>query len=219
MFNIGCMHDLLLQLRNVKKSTWALSVLTVVALSFSIHRMAGGGSNPTDYFTADALFDKWRSAENAETALVSIEKLLNDHKELHGKYDAKIAQHLLSIGRAGTAESYASSVIKRNQTLDPCFLQFGKTSLLVAKEDYSLALEESKRLSEVLEQSSSSLLRTCNLVRIAFLEGKVGTPQAELKAWDSVLQSEGFIQFEPTVRVEGLSIKDFIEHRRQLMLL
>lgn len=201
------MDNLLGWMKNVKKSSWLLGALVVALGLFSLYRMKEKGG-AADYLNADALYAKWQA--NGGEELASLEKMLKRRQELHGKFDANIAQHLLSLGKAGAAESYATNVLKRNSDLSPLCLQFSRTSLMMGKGDYRAALEESKKIKEELK----GVLKVCNLVRIASLEQKVGTPQDELEAWQAVLKDECFPILQSHLYSNQSSLLDYIEYRK-----
>jgi len=212
------MKNILLPFGYLKKSTLALSILTAGSLLFSLSKMKNFGKDSTfDYFTANTLYTKWKASPE-KVDLLPLESLLSRKKDLHSKFDASIAQHLLTLGKAGIAESYVMAVFNRNKESPPYFIQFATISLRIAKEEYLLALKESTQLKKELSQKSSSLLHAYNLVRIAILEGKTGEISNELKAWEEVLENEHFPLLEQSIQADGLSLLDYIQHRKQVSL-
>lgn len=210
------MDEFIFRLRQIKKSTWLFSLLTAGSLIFSLYRLTGkqNGTATYDYFVADSLFTKW---EKGEESLSPLENLLMRKNELHAKFDTKIAQHLLSMGQAGTAEAYVQNVQARQESTDSLAAQFSSTSVLIEKGEYEKALESSAQFNEKLESLDLPLLKLCNLVRMGLLESKVGNTKGELAVWEKVLQNEHFPVLEQTIHSDGLSYKDYLAARCKLI--
>lgn len=211
------MNEFLSRLSQIKKSTWLLSLLTIGSLIFSLYRMAGkkGGDSAYDYFTADSLLTKWEKGE--EGGLVPLENLLQRRQELHAKFDTKVAQHLLAMGQAGSAEAYLNNVQARRGKSHSLEAEFSNTSLLIEKGEYAQALEASRQLHERLQTATLPVLTICNQVRIGVLEGKMGNLQGELTAWEKVLKDEHFALLEQNIHSEGLSYRDYLLARCKLI--
>lgn len=214
---MGGMDEILLRIRSIKKGTLSVflgvSLLTAGALLFSLYRMDVFGKGfAFDYFSADSLYAKWETSSHEE--MDPLEKLLSRRKELHAKFDAKIAQRLLSLGKAGMAESYVAGVLKRNADMAACFQKFSNISLAITKEEYAVALEHSRQLKEELAAKGSPVLRAYNLLRIALLEEKVGAFEAAYQAWEEVERGDQFASLAQMVHVEDLSLMDYIHYKK-----
>lgn len=214
-------------------------ILLLVGLSQLLHRSQGEWS--TDYNAAQIAFEQWKEDEKG---FKKLERLIKKHPALHEKYDAQIVQRLLGTGAKGAAGAYASLVFKRIEDFSPHYKQFSATSLLVGEEKWGEALTAAKELKEKMEKDTpfweqgsqivrhGSILYGYNLLRIALLEGKAGSPSTELKAWKTLkpyLEGSAKTSFPPAYDTEaytliqenfnkgGLPLLDYISYReRQL---
>ena len=104
-------------------------------------------------------------------------------------YQGGLAQTLLLMDRPKEADRLAAPLFQRNQSEPvPFHLAYGKTSLLIAQEEYQTALLEAETLKRQMDAASLPLgtLYTLNLVRIAALQKQLGHLDLEKEAWDEL---------------------------------
>lgn len=223
-----------------------LSFVTLIVLSFCLFQLAGKflPSQKSDYLHIQKAFHAWVSKELPDAQLFSaLEKPLKSHPELEAKFGAHIAQRLLSQGEVHKANTYASSLLKRAQELTSTYYpRFSRNTLLISQGKYIEALEEAKQLKVDLESDdvfwqgrdklvrSGTILYAYNLMRIASLEGQVGSKEGELKAWDELVHNAGWQGSPANVKTydpeayallaqnftQGdISLLDYIEQRKK----
>jgi hypothetical protein len=223
-----------------------LGVAAVIACLFSISHFVNrlGGNHQGDFVAASVVHDKW---EGNKEMLVKLEKLIKKHPELHAKYDASIAQRLLSSSEGGLANSYAAATLKRIGQSSSYYTQFASGSLLISEGKLDTALQQARQLKVAMEQDRAfwerqtttarhgSLLYAYNLLRIAMLEKAAGTPQGELAAWnelksragwhDGKQESHTFMDdpeayqlLRDNMKKQDLSLLDFINHRQKQLI-
>lgn len=225
--------------------TILISLASLLILLFSLVQITGKYSKGrnVDFFEAQKAYSAWVSSEIGDEELFhKLEKPLNRNPELQAKFGALVAQHFLSLNDAKMAEIYAKQAMKRTANLlSPYYVAFSKNSLLVSKSEFHQALQAAKELKEKMAEDASfwnnkdkmirsgGLLYAYNLIRIAALEREVGTPEAELAAWDEVAANAGWTsaaatakRFDPeaysvlqnTFQEGRISLHDYMMQRR-----
>src|SRR3989344_1708766 len=101
------------------------------------------GDARVDYVAAQLAYRKWD--------VQKLEKLIQRHPELHAKYDAAIAQKLLSSSERGLANGYASATLKRVESVSPYYTDFANGTLMIAEKKLAEALTLAKQLKEKME--------------------------------------------------------------------
>jgi hypothetical protein len=185
------------------------------------------------------------TTESKEISAEGLAKNLNRYPELQGKIGAMLAQYFLDSKDNKNAEPYMNATFKRVFSKPSHFAQFSQTTYLICKEDYVLALEEAKKLKKQMLDDTSlwkckntavqsgALLYLYNLLRIAVLEKKTGTPQGEFLAWEELLQATNFgnsydstsgicdaescVLLQKNFQQDDLTLLDYIEHRRKVL--
>ena len=133
-----------------------------------------------DYLNAQKAFHEWENGD--EEKLVSLEQMLHKHPELHGKYDAAIANHLFSIEKGLEAKGYAFQTLKRTHASAPYHARYAKTTAAISEGKYQEALPEAESLKQELQgQEGTKVLYGFNLLRIAALQRELGNHDAERK--------------------------------------
>lgn len=228
---------------------WFLNHLSIVVTAgvvvvtgmFIAARFVGWlrGDSQVDYVAANLAYNK---LESNREALSGLEKWIRRHPELHAKYDAAIAQKLLSSSESGLASGYASATLKRIGGFSPHYTQFSRTTLTITDGKLAEALAESKKLKAGMEEDLSfwdkrgrvirygSLLYAYNLLRIAMLEKTAGSPEGELSAWrdlkkcagwqdaqpDSIAYDpEAYLLIQENFHKQDISLLDYIKYREE----
>ncbi len=195
-----------------------------------------------DYLAAEIAYHHWKGEKGESFS--KLKKILIAHPELHPKYDGVIAQKLLSSSENGLAASYAKTAFKRIQGFSPYYTDFSLCSLLISDKHYLKALERAKKLKVSLEKDSAFweknstlfphgyLLYAFNLLRIAILEGTVGTPEEEFAAWQNIKEMSGYLEKTPSsnrydseaslliqkiFQSQTITLLDYIRHRESLL--
>ncbi len=132
-------------------------------------------------------------------ALARLQEILNRRKELHQKYDGRLAQQLLYQEERAEGVRLAKQALARTEGDAPYYASFAETSLVLADGLYDEALtralsldaqlkaEEARALDE-REQPFGYLLYLHNLLRIALLQQEIGNGSGEIAAWENLLQ-------------------------------
>lgn len=221
------------------------SFLTLIVVSFTLFQVTNKFSSgkKSDYLEVQRAFTAWISEEAQNHALLkNLEKPLARHPELQAKFGNQIAQRLIGLGETGKANSYAKASMVRSRDLtSPYYSRFSRNTLMISEGKYQEALAEAKQLKIDLEKDdafwdrqdqkirSGSVLYAYNLVRIATLEGQLGSKEGELRAWDELVQNAGWKGAAPRSKTydpeayallaqnfkQGdISLLDFIERRK-----
>lgn len=175
--------------------TLLAAFLGVIVLLFAVYRVSSNSTAKAeaDYFEAAKQFALFQKGDDKE-AFAKLQATLAHRPELHPKYDGQIAQTLLNRGDAQAAEEYASLVFARVRNDQvPYYEEFASITLLISQGDYPNALKRSQELKQKLLKDATAsgqarafgdTLFAYNLLRVALLEQKAGTPQGEKAAWD-----------------------------------
>lgn len=186
-----------------------------------------------DYVAAHLAYDKWD--------VVKLEKIIKRHPELHAKYDAPMAQKLLSSSTSGLASGYAAATLKRVGDSSPYYTQFAKATLMIVEGKLAEALLGAKQLKETMEGDQAfwensgktvrhgSLLFAYNLLRIAMLEKAAGSPQGELLAWgefekfgnepsSQTYDPEAYLLLQQNFQKQNVSLLDYIHYRKASLI-
>ena len=152
-------------------------------------------NSEADFFRAQTAFVHFQETainpkEGASNSLNELESLMKVHPELHGKYDASLAQTLLIKDQIPQAEKYAQATFKRTQNdFIGNYHEFAATSLLIGNGKYQEALIQAQNLKEKMNSESSNLGTTLyffNLIRLAVLHQQAGNDQEEKQLWEEV---------------------------------
>lgn len=145
------------------------TILLVVAVATYLNR----SSEP--YYAKEkeigALQVQFLENPNEET-LKAFSACLNNNPQLAGRFDGEIAKTLLRAGRGDLAAPYLNSILSRvDLSRFPLYKEFAETTLLIARNELSLALEKSLALQE--KCSDDPLLSSTNKIRILGLQEKI----------------------------------------------
>jgi hypothetical protein len=197
---------------------------------------ARSGRHEKDYVAATKSFTKWEEVlENRDRELVSLQKIMKSHPELHAHYDALIGQDFLASHSPNEAKPFVERALKR--TDQPYFSDYAKTSMLIGEKKYEEAFEASNQLKEQMlgddafwKSEKSSALFAFNLFRIAILSGQLKDSASEKLAWselkryggwdgssspDPKIGQEGFEQLLSHFTVQETSLLDYIAFREE----
>lgn len=164
-----------------------------------------------------------------KNAVVELQQILENRPNLQSKYDGQLVQYFLLHGNLADAHKYADRTLARtSQDNLPDYTNFSKNTLAIAHEDYQSALTNSEQLNTTMTKGDTSFgdaLYVFNLIRIAELQNKIGNKEAELKAWDGVIQltqNEKAKMIKPQVvervlshmDVQGSTLVNYIQNRK-----
>ncbi|MBA2727287.1 MAG: hypothetical protein H0U49_03830 [Parachlamydiaceae bacterium] len=181
-------------------------------LLFSVYAWKARGITKAeiDYYDANQIFQVFQAGgEGSQEAFDKLTQVLKRQHDLQSKYDGLIAQILIDRGNIDQAIPFAQEALSR-VTGDhlPFYIEYSANTLLIAKNQDVEALQSSLALkAKMLESIAKSenvetpsfggTLFAFNLLRIATLEQKVGSPAGELAAWNEWQNySKGYILFE-----------------------
>ena len=220
------------------------TVLIVVLASLVVlgigYRFIGGGSNKAeaDYVNAenDYVIFKRGIAEGTavatpEEAFQRLQQILKARPDLESKYDGLLAQTLINRGNLSEAKVYADRTLARTSRDHlPLYADYAQTTLLIGQEQYKDALLKALQLKQQMLDAASAegqqagtqgfgnILFAFNLLRIAMLEQQVGTPEDELKAWQTLKDyAKGFPILQQHFEEGGVSLLNYIEAREKVL--
>lgn len=210
-----------------------ITVSSLLALLFLTFNLIGRfrGDPQEDFIKAQASFEKWYSASSQDPTLFQqLSQPLKSHGELEGKFGAAIAQRLLEFKEAALANGHAMAALKRLQEGTPYHAQFASTTLLIEQGKLQQALEETKKLKDLLDKDTAlwtkkvpragSLLYAFTLFRMASLEREEGSSQGELLAWQELEKfsqskdPESYKALELAFSQGDASLKNYIAFRK-----
>lgn len=214
--------------------TFVLSLAALAVLLMVFYRWAEGNYAETqqDYLRASQLFVQFEeSAANPSSTddpsmpkRFELEKILLTHPELQAKYDAALAQVLISSRHIDDAQPHVQRSLKRtlNNPLNPALAPYGnfaETSLIIGTQQNKEALQKAIILKDQLQNSSSSeLLFAFNLLRIALLAQQLQLPLEEKETWNELQKQGSAYQLIKSHLHEGnLSIQNYIEGRLKFL--
>ena len=230
----------------VEHKTWIpyVSIGILVLLFFSF-RFFTGKTNRTEsnYLLASNYFSMiQQSIEETkpgprDQALLKLKAITDAYPELHSRYDALIAQLLITENQPKEAQPYSTRTFSRTQKNNlPFYTDFAEITLLVANGDHTQALEKSLALKEQLlaaatKTEASPIIRAFddtlfayNLLRIAMLAKEEGSPQEELTAWKewtkfatsphSPIDAKAFATLSTPIGEDNFSLQQYIDTRK-----
>lgn len=135
------------------------------------------------YHLAHVCYTKWIQNKE-ELSIEQLLPLLKKHPELAKKYDALIAQVLLSEGVRSETEAVLGRLIARNQSTLPSYYQLSYVAQCMLRKDFDAALDVSLQLKE--KANPDSYLYGLNLIHIASIYRALGDVEQEKYAWNAV---------------------------------
>lgn len=176
---------LLLWLLNNKRNSWIL-LASIVLLTLSLFLILRSSDN-YPFISAQKSYQLWVSS-NESKHYEDLKKHLKNYSELKQKYQAKVAQIL--IDKNQQLSDIPNDCLARLEKELPFYGEFAKNSLLISKQEYSKALENSLTLKEKMESEGkgNQTVYKYNLIRIAFLHQLLNHSTDELLVWDQVKQ-------------------------------
>lgn len=135
------------------------------------------------YHMAHVCYTKWIQ-NREETSIEQLLPLLKKHPELAKKYDALIAQVLLTERAASETEAVLGRLIVRNQSALPSYYQLSYVAQCMLRKDFDAALDVSLQLKE--KANPDSYLYGLNLIHIASIYRAMGDVEQEKYAWNAI---------------------------------
>lgn len=205
--------------RHKQKLFYAILAIAVVG-AWSAKLLTKRESTSTqDFAAAQVNFQQLvtTSGEHGR-AIAELEDVLIRHTELHAKYDGPLAQAHLNGGDVEAARTIATPLLERNGS---AYASFSEGSLLVAEGELGEALQQALVLKGELKSADAPLLRAHNLLRVALLQGEVGSPRSERAAWEELLDELARGGAEPIFMQAfssgALSLADYADARLRLL--
>lgn len=217
-----------------------LLVLFTVFLIF--YKLSTGTAHQSvqDYMNAQALFDRLSQEklpiiDGEDTSYSKLMTLINSHPELHAKYDAPLAQILLSTGHINASIPLTTLLLNRTKDeLLRFYHDFTKTSLLISQGRTNEALQDAETLQEKLSENEQlalshpekraygKLLYPYHLLRMATIYQKLGQKEQELSAWeafDQYLQNHKDIYSKMSNHLSSgsFSLEEYVQIRREIL--
>lgn len=132
---------------------------------------------------AHICYTKWIQNKE-ESSIQQLLSLLKEYPELSKKYDAMIAQTLLSQHTELETAAVLQRLIARNQSALPNYYQLSYVAQCILEKDFPTALEVSLQLKE--QAKPDSYLYGLNLIHIAAIYRAMGNVEEEKSAWQFV---------------------------------
>lgn len=218
-----------------------VGLLLVLVLSYRVVSSSRVNAEQ-DYLRAATNYSLLK-AEQDEGSLKRLQEILHRRAELRPKYDGLIAQSLFVQGKVHSAKEFAELAMKRGRESFPSYFDsFSKNTLNIYDGNYTEALQEAKSLKQAMlqeldgvvvgDRAYGQVLFAYNLLRIAMLEGKVGSFETERAAWSEFLTQARIDKGHHTIasleetplaykyvirnfRENGVTLLDYIEARNE----
>jgi len=191
-------------------------IILLFILGYKLMGMSGTKSE-ADYVHVQNEFVRFQENPDSEVQEESYKKLvalLDRHPELHAKYDGLIAQTLLNRAQTAEAQKFANSGLDRTRSEnDPYYTEFAKTTMLIAHEKYTDALQHSQALQQKMlplvtkEKNYGGVMYAYNLVRIAMLQQQLGDKKGELQTWQEWKKLAGLSKESVGSQVDPMSFQ------------
>lgn len=219
-------------INNKQNVLWIiLGLFAVLILSYRI-LMNRSMNAETDFFRAQTDFSQFQeAARNSKNKLADsaafddLEAVMKQHPELHGKYDAPLAQTLLIEEQMPKAQAYAQATFQRTD-LDAIghFHDYAAASLLIGEGKYQEALQQAQQLKEKMGtetlETMEETLYFFNLVRLALLNQQLGNGKAEKQLWEEIQnrsnQSPSMGSALSVFSAGHATMNQYIEQRKRL---
>lgn len=185
-------------INNKQNVLWIIiGLFAILILSYRI-LMNRSMNEEGDFFRAQTDFSQFQEAAlNSKnqladsTAFEDLEALMYRYPELHGKYDASLAQTLLIEEQMPKAQAYAQATFRRTQhEAISHFHDYAAASLLIGEGKYQDALQQSHQLKEKMGADSLGTMEETlyffNLIRLALLSQQLGDGHAEKQLWEEI---------------------------------
>lgn len=211
-----------------EKKRWLGVFLCIIGGTAVLVGYWQSGPDPLTFAEAEAAFENWQKAEDKEKFYPSMRDALEKVPQIKSKHTGTIAQELLFGGQIDEALVFASEVGKRVKDEVPFHIDYGKTTLLIEKDQLQKALEKAVCLKELMgeeflqEEKGGALLYLHNLIRIASLQKSLGNQPGELAAWSEV--EEGLRKCKNSAKTllsyfseESISLIDYIHERKRVL--
>jgi len=202
----------------LRHKTKLLGVLGTLLFLFvwqgiQLYRSLSPGSKPLE-----ELLTRWEKHPEDQNLYRELQKAVTS---LSGPNPmrARIAQTLLSLGKAEEAKILARPSLEKLKSVDSAYGAFAEISLLIGNKQYQEALEKSVSLKEGFGLKNS-ILYGKNLVRIAFLQQMRGNRAGELAAWNELEEALGAKEKRATL--QGLArrssdVQAYLEERKKAL--
>lgn len=191
-----------LQFINRHGRTILYAILALVALILIMYKMSSSkkSESEADYYYAEIDYDHLKGNvgthdEEFKDYLSKMKAILERHPELHGKYDAPLAQTLLYANNLAEATAFSAGPFQRTQDEEnPFYVDFAKNSLVIGQGEYQKALDNALALNQKMHEQDKNkpatvqhgeILFALNLIRIAALQDQLGHEEKSLSAWQN----------------------------------
>lgn len=218
---------LLLHGRNILYALLALIIAGIIVYQFTATREM---QKETDYWTAEKDFRLLLnpSSEMAKNDPVNeLKAMIDQHPQLHAKYDGRVAQILINRGELAEAMPFAQSAIARTHAInEPFYSDYAQTTLLIMQGQYDQALANARAMqAKMIEQRKQvepeqlefgDTLYALNLLRLGILQQQLGLGDEELKTWQEwkSLSQAKMLYLQQGLFADGrVSLIDYINAR------
>lgn len=207
-----------------------LAVIAIVVIGYRL--LYGGGSKgESDYYNAENDYQVFAknvasgSTVEAKEQLTKLQAIIQDHPELHAKYDGLLAQGLLNLGDVAEAQPYAARTLERTRDDKlPFYSDYASTTLLIAQQNFSDALKKAEELKQKMLDNAAAagndagkrdfgdILFAFNMLRIAMLEQQIGDKQGELQSWQELKRYAKWSGEAPSSAINPLAFQILLNH-------
>jgi hypothetical protein len=203
----------------------SVSVIAGVAILIAYFQ---SGPTALSYAKAEAAFSQWQDSPLEDELYLTMKSTIEDVPALEKKYEAAIAQKLMSTEKIDQALLMANRSIERVKHDAPFHSAYGQTSLLIEQGSFQQALENAVALKEKMSGSDmsgskpGSLLYAHNLLRIACLQQELNNRPGEKVAWEEL---ESFLQANSSASellmssfsVKQVTLSQYIDSRKKTL--
>ena len=192
--------------------------------------VSSGQSQKNDNTALTALAVLESPTGDKKEALKQMRSALKSSPELQTKYDAPLAQILMTTNF--DASTYANRALNRvNSPEIALYIDFSKTTLLINDHQFEEALSDAQKLRTTILNTQATdnipsyhVLFAYNDLRIAMLYQALENHELERKSWNSWLKNsqkdssfsippESFQHVDAIYKIGDISLTDYIKHR------
>jgi hypothetical protein len=143
------------------------------------------------------------------TSLKKLASYVANDPSLHSQYSSFLARTFLDRGEETQGLYFLHKSVEPLKEISPYHAAYAKATILIAKANFDLALQETVQLKVKLQKDKETGLELYSSVlkRIALLEKKLGRNEQELLAWKELEENSGLSSQE----------KEFVLNRKKAL--
>ncbi len=184
--------DAFIQKMTEQKKQIAVGSSAVIAGIAILIAYFQSGPNAVSYAKAQTAFSEWEASPLDDQLYKNMKEAIRTVPALEKRFEASIAQTLLSTEKVNEALAMANRSLNRVKEEAPFHVAYAQTTLLIEQGNFQKALENTVALKEQMgpsylsEEKGGALLYFHNLLRIACLQQELKNRPGEKAAWEEL---------------------------------